>query len=92
MPLSFSRFRTCFWGKGAQVGTGGIVIGVHCRMGIGRSGMIAAGILMYFGKDADQAFSEVSLVRGRPVPDTQEQLEWVSRLPLPGRGGFGIGK
>ena len=58
----------------------GQAIAVHCRMGIGRSSMIAASVLTTFGLSSSEAFARISTARGRPVPDTDEQLQWVERL------------
>ncbi len=50
---------------------------IHCRQGIGRSGLLAASVLTSFGVSANEAFRRIELSRGRSVPDTQEQREWV---------------
>jgi protein-tyrosine phosphatase len=55
-------------------------VGVHCRQGIGRSGLIAASLLSLSGIDPETAFQRVSAARGLPVPETQEQKRWVIRL------------
>jgi protein-tyrosine phosphatase len=52
-------------------------VAVHCRQGIGRSGMIAAALLIKDGSTPDDALRRISDVRGLPVPETPEQLEWV---------------
>jgi protein-tyrosine phosphatase len=56
-------------------------VAVHCRQGVGRSGLIAAGVLMGSGVAAEQAFQAVSAARGLEVPETPEQLLWAQRLP-----------
>lgn len=56
-------------------------VAVHCRQGIGRSGLIAAGVLMTSGVSPEQAIQVVSSARGRAVPETSEQLSWAKRLP-----------
>ena len=53
---------------------------VHCRQGIGRSSMIAAGILTSLGMTVEEAFERITKARGRPVPDTREQREWVAEF------------
>ena len=53
---------------------------VHCRQGIGRSGIIAAATLVALGRRPDEALVEVERARGRPVPDTEEQRDWVLAL------------
>jgi protein-tyrosine phosphatase len=52
-------------------------VGIHCRMGIGRSALIAACLLRSQGARVDKAFAMISRARGFPVPDTEEQNEWV---------------
>jgi protein-tyrosine phosphatase len=59
--------------------SGGTVL-VHCRQGIGRASLIAATTLGASGETPDQAFSRIERARGRPVPDTGEQKEWVRRF------------
>jgi len=53
---------------------------VHCRQGIGRSGLVAAGLLMASGETPETAFQRISTARGCPVPETMEQREWVHAL------------
>ena len=55
-------------------------IAVHCRMGIGRSSSLIACVLVTQGLGVDEAFERISLARGHQVPDTQEQIDWVSSL------------
>lgn len=55
----------------------GSTILVHCRQGIGRAGMMTAAILAKGGLNAGSAFSAVERARGRSVPDTEEQREWL---------------
>jgi protein-tyrosine phosphatase len=50
---------------------------VHCRAGIGRSGLFAAGMLLHAGMDAEQAFAHVTRMRGLRVPETLEQHAWL---------------
>jgi protein-tyrosine phosphatase len=53
---------------------------IHCRMGIGRSALIAACLLKSQGIGVDDAFALISRARGFSVPDTEEQREWVERF------------
>ena len=55
-------------------------VAVHCRQGIGRSGLIAAGILINAGVHPEQAIKIVSDARGLAIPETTEQRLWVQRL------------
>jgi len=58
----------------------GKAVAVHCRMGIGRSTLVAACLLTSQGIGVDEAFSMISRARGFSVPDTEEQREWVTRF------------
>ncbi len=57
--------------------TEGYSIVIHCRMGIGRSSIIAASILLKNGSNADDAINSISKTRGINVPDTEMQLLWL---------------
>jgi protein-tyrosine phosphatase len=50
---------------------------VHCRQGIGRASLIAAGVLVCLGVEVEEAWGLVEQGRGRPVPDTPEQRAWL---------------
>ena len=63
---------------------------VHCRQGIGRSAIVAAATLVALGRRPDEAIVEVERARGRPVPDTEEQRDWVLAL-RPGQPPSGCG-
>jgi protein-tyrosine phosphatase len=54
-------------------------VAVHCRMGIGRSAMLAAAVLVALGDEPQQAFDRIEIARGLPVPDTLEQGRWVEQ-------------
>lgn len=51
---------------------------IHCRQGVGRAGMIAASLLTLMGVQPKAAVEMVSAGRGVRVPETAEQLEWIS--------------
>ena len=53
-------------------------VSIHCRMGIGRSGLIAACVLVSLGHDIDEAWESIAEARGFPVPDTKAQRDWVA--------------
>jgi protein-tyrosine phosphatase len=55
-------------------------VAVHCRQGIGRSSVLTASLLISAGVDPDEAFRRIEKARGRPVPDTPEQREWVAQM------------
>jgi protein-tyrosine phosphatase len=58
----------------------GRAVAVHCRQGIGRSGLIAGGVLVAGGVDPAKALETVSQARGLEVPETREQRQWFSDL------------
>ncbi len=69
----FLRFTKRLYNEAA----GGLNTVIHCRAGIGRTGMIAAGVLLHCGFEPIEAFDLISKKRGVAVPDTQEQVDWV---------------
>jgi protein-tyrosine phosphatase len=50
---------------------------VHCRQGIGRTGLVAACVLVRKGLTPEAAVKSVSVARGSPVPETTEQRRWI---------------
>jgi Polymorphic toxin system, DSP-PTPase phosphatase/Putative addiction module component len=63
--------------------TEGKTVAVHCRQGIGRSAIVATGLLILSGFDPDVAIRRVQDARGLPVPETAEQREWIGGLSRP---------
>lgn len=66
---------------------------VHCRAGIGRTGVVIAAYLMRRGLDNEQAFDRLQTLwqecgrakRWPIVPETDEQIEYVRRWHEPGQ-------
>ena len=56
-------------------------IAVHCRMGLGRSPLIAASLLVLTGHSPEEACELLSKARGYTVPETQGQRSWLEELP-----------
>lgn len=50
---------------------------IHCRQGIGRAALMAAGLLVSSDIDAEVALQRISSARGVAVPETPEQRKWV---------------
>jgi protein-tyrosine phosphatase len=50
---------------------------IHCRQGIGRSGLVAACLLVKKGMSPGAAIDLVSGARGLPIPETAEQRDWI---------------
>jgi len=62
-----------------RLAQGGRVL-VHCRAGIGRSGLIAGCVMAELGmRPAAAILEQLSAARGVEVPDTPEQAEWLAR-------------
>ena len=57
-------------------------VAVHCRQGIGRSGLIAAALLIKEGSTPGDALTQISGVRGVSVPETQEQMTWIQQFSM----------
>lgn len=56
-------------------------VAIHCRQSVGRSGMVAAGLLITAGMSVDRAIEAVSKARGQRVPETEQQFQWLRHLP-----------
>jgi protein-tyrosine phosphatase len=52
---------------------------VHCRQGIGRTGLVAACLLVKNGMSPGSAVEAVSAARGVSIPETTEQRDWIER-------------
>jgi protein-tyrosine phosphatase len=68
--LAYEIYHRCTEGKSVVI---------HCRAGIGRSGVVAAAVLMHSGFEVKEAFHKISNARGINVPDTEEQALWVNK-------------
>lgn len=76
IPASVEEFRSLSKMLLKQVDMGNNTL-VHCHAGIGRSGLMAAGILLHCDLSPQQAFAHVSKVRGIRVPETRLQEDWL---------------
>ncbi len=54
-------------------------VGIHCRAGIGCSGLIAGCVLVNLGVPTPDIFPRISRGRGIEVPDTDAQCEWLTK-------------
>jgi len=50
---------------------------IHCRMGIGRSSILAAAVMIKLGCEGKDIFEIISEYRKLEVPDTDEQKKWI---------------
>jgi len=53
-------------------------VGIHCRIGVGRSASLAVCVLVALGVSIESAWSMVEQSRGAAVPDTPAQKTWVT--------------
>jgi len=79
LPSEADAFRDLVRRLVAEMDQGRQVV-VHCRMGIGRSSMVVAAMLMARGVGAREAWASVSAARGFDVPDSPAQREWVEEV------------
>jgi protein-tyrosine phosphatase len=59
---------------------GGAAVAIHCRAGIGRTGLVGGCVLHQLGVSFENIFPALERARGVRVPDTPEQVEWVRRF------------
>jgi protein-tyrosine phosphatase len=76
LPNSVSEFSKLTKKLYQDIATGKNTV-IHCRAGIGRTGIVAAGVLLHCGFEAEAAFKHISTKRGVQVPDTDEQRNWI---------------
>jgi protein-tyrosine phosphatase len=65
----------------------GLSVAIHCRQGIGRSGLMAGCLLILWGTKPSDAVAQISRQRGCEVPETAEQRTWLvdfATADLPG--------
>jgi hypothetical protein len=58
-------------------------IAIHCRGSIGRAPLTTASLLIRSGIPPERAWEQIATSRDCPVPDTEEQREWVDRHMRP---------
>jgi len=57
-------------------------VAVHCRAGIGRSGLVVCCVLVALGMKGNDVIEAVSQSRGVAVPDTSEQRDFILSFGL----------
>jgi protein-tyrosine phosphatase len=78
VPESQADFIRTLESLDRELAAGGNVV-LHCRQGIGRTGLMAACLLVANGLDPDVAIERLSTARGIPVPETAQQRRWIER-------------
>lgn len=76
VPASQSALTKALAKLDSELAAGRNVV-LHCRQGIGRTGLVAACLLLTKGIDADEAVKRLSEARGVKVPETAEQRRWI---------------
>jgi len=75
-PTSDSELAVALEKVDASLSSGKNVV-IHCRQGIGRTGLVAACLLVSKGLDSDAAVDRLSAARGVTVPETAGQRRWI---------------
>jgi protein-tyrosine phosphatase len=78
VPRAESEVRTAVEELDADLSSGKNVV-IHCRQGIGRSGLVAACLLITKGLSLGAAIDTLSAARGVEIPETSEQRRWIDR-------------
>ena len=76
VPVSLEEFSRLLTALEAELMVGKNVV-MHCRQGIGRTGLAAACLLASTGIDLETAIARLSDARGVTVPETYEQRRWI---------------
>jgi len=79
VPSAEARFMELIATLRAELAGGKSVV-VHCRQGIGRSGLVAACLLVAEGWEPQRAVAHLSAVREVSVPETLEQRLWIDHF------------
>lgn len=53
---------------------------IHCRQGIGRTGLVAACMLVTKGWPPSTAIKHLTAIRGVVIPETAEQRDWIDHF------------
>jgi protein-tyrosine phosphatase len=61
---------------------GGKNVAIHCRAGIGRTGITSSCVLIRGGYASTVAMNMVAAARGAQIPDTTEQFEFIHEFSL----------
>jgi protein-tyrosine phosphatase len=76
VPNSESELTATLEQIDADLSSGKNVV-VHCRQGIGRTGLVAACLLITKGLGPDTAITSLVSARGIQIPETDQQRNWI---------------
>lgn len=76
VPSSFEAAGALIAAVATEIAAGRAV-GVHCFAGRGRSPLFAAAVLVHLGAEPHAAIEAIVQARGRRVPETEAQRQWV---------------
>lgn len=79
VPLSRTELTAMLEQMNGELAAGKNVL-THCRQGIGRSGLVAACLLLTRGLDVKSAVRSVTEARGMAIPETPEQRRWIDEF------------
>lgn len=82
LPTDHSSFRTLSLRLLKEIQTGENIV-IHCHGGIGRSGVLVCFIMMQSGFEPQFTIDHVSGARGFPIPDTDEQYNYILDFTQP---------
>lgn len=78
VPISEAKFNEAVRHANESLSRGENLL-IHCRQGVGRTGLVAACLLIRAGMSPSAAVDLVSAARGVAIPDTSEQRDWIER-------------
>jgi protein-tyrosine phosphatase len=81
IPDSEARFQDLVDELGRELSSGRNIV-LHCRQGVGRTGLVAAGLLLSQAMSVDSAVKLLTSVRGVSIPETVEQLRWLEHYAV----------
>jgi protein tyrosine phosphatase len=76
VPTSVEALKEMADGLSKKIRAGEAIV-IHCRAGIGRTGLFAACVMLHLGYPFKNIFATLSKARGVNVPDTDSQIAWV---------------
>lgn len=76
LPVDVKHYRRAANAIDGRLRSGQAIV-IHCNAGLGRAPSLAICALVVGGMNVDEAILRVGRARGRPVPETDEQYEFL---------------